>query len=173
MNSSTKDFLQRLEQTDWFASCATPLEPTEEVAPVDTWASALEICATQASDDARLEGSNELTVYLFKHDNAGLNQWNSKSAELKPRVLRLIHEKLATAATKGRIPVEPGKTFRSALEWDVLVLCMAHEYGDVVRTRYHELLEHWYLAGRFPCGWIGEVPDDMEGAFQMGKLAVL
>lgn len=173
MNQSTTDFLQRLEQTDWFANCATPWEPTDEVAPVDTWASALEICATQASDDARLEGSNELTVYLFKHNNAGLNQWNNKRAELKPRVRRLIHEKLATAAARGRVPVEPGKAFHSALEWDLLALCMAREYGDVVRTRYHDLLERWYLAGRFPCGWVGEVPDEMDGAFQMGKMAVL
>jgi hypothetical protein len=40
-------------------------------------------------------------------------------------------------------------------------------------SRYYQLLEYWYLAGHFPCGWIGEVPDDMKGAFQMGKLVVL
>jgi hypothetical protein len=34
------------------------------------------------------------------------------------------------------------------------------------------LTKQLYLGGRFPCGWIGEVPDDFGGAFQMGKLAV-
>jgi hypothetical protein len=43
----------------------------------------------------------------------------------------------------------------------------------VPRTKYYALLEHWYLAGRFPCGWIGEVPDDMKDAFETGRLAVL
>ncbi len=53
-------------------------------------------------------------------------------------------------------------------------MCMVREYEDLVpRTRYYELQEQWYLAGRFPCGWIGEVPDEMEGAFEVGKLAVL
>ena len=60
------------------------------------------------------------------------------------------------------------------MTWDLLAMCMVREYEDLVpRTRYYELQEQWYLAGRFPCGWIGEVPDEMEGAFEVGKLAVL
>lgn len=50
---------------------------------------------------------------------------------------------------------------------------MAREYEDFVKTKYHQLQEVLYLDGRWPCGWTGEVPDDMENAFAMGKLAVL
>jgi len=32
-----------------------------------------------------------------------------------------------------------------ALRWDLVGLCMAREYEDIIPTRYHALLEHWYL----------------------------
>ena len=173
MNSRSEDFILRLFEADWFANCSMALEPTEESVPVKTWASALEICATQESDDARLEGSNELTVHLFKYDSAALNQWNNKIAEIKPRIINIIQKKLSEAVMRGYMPSEPGNAFRNALEWDILILCMAREYSDIFRTKYHEMVEGFYLAGRFPCGWVGEVPDEMEDAFRVGKLAVL
>ncbi|WP_157604403.1 hypothetical protein [Rhizobacter sp. Root1221] len=172
MNPHTTDFLQRLEQTDWFCNCGRPFEPNDEVVAVDTWADALEILATEESDDARMEGRNELTV-LVASQQGGLTQWNIRTGELQPLVGRLIREKLAGAAVKARIPGNASKEFQEVLEWDLLALCMAHEYNDVTCSRYHRLLLESYLGGRFPCGWVGEVPDEMAGAFEVGKLAVL
>lgn len=174
MKPNTSDLLLRLEMADWFCNAGQPLEPSPGVVRVNTWVEALEVCATQASDDARLEAQNELTVQLSARHVAVYTLWNAKVAELKPLVSKLVDKKLVMSAVRGRVPRVAGNNFVDALRWELLGMCMAHEYEDAVSlTKYRELFEYWFLAGHFPCGWIGEVPDDMEGAFAMGKLAVL
>lgn len=174
MNSKTNELLLRLEMTDWFNKAGQPLEASPDVVRVSTWVEALEVCAAQASDDARLEAQNELTVQLAALHGGIYRLWNDKVAELKPMVSKLMDKKLSQPAVRVRIPNAAGKNFLDALRWELLGVCMAHEYEDVVSiTKYRELFKYWFLAGHFPCGWIGEVPDDMERAFAMGKLAVL
>lgn len=174
MKPNTNELLLRLETVDWFCNAGQPLELTPEVIQVKTWAEALEVCATQGARDARLEAQNELTVQLSARYGAVYKLWNTKVSELKPLVLKLTDKKLAISVVRSRVPYEAGKDFLDALRWELLGACMAHEYEDVLSiTRYRELFEHWFLAGHFPCGWIGDVPDDMEGAFAVGKLAVL
>jgi hypothetical protein len=138
---------------------------------VGTWTEALAVWATEASDDARIESQNELTVNLFKRQS--LSGWNSMVQQVKPMVVALLEKKLAAPAVLGRVPSDAQDVVLKALRWDLVGLCMAREYEDLVATKYHTLQEHLYLAGRWPCGWIGEVPDDMESAFVTGKLAVL
>jgi len=171
MKPNTRELLQRLEAADWFYNCGHPLDSSLDAVHINTWKEALAVWTTQASDDARIESQNELTVTLSKHQ--GLSGWNLTVQELKPLVVGLTERKLAAPAVLGRVPVEGRETVLKALRWDLLGLCLAREYEDLVVTEYHQLLEQLYLAGRWPCGWIGEVPDDMEGAFAMGKLAVL
>ncbi len=174
MKPNTSELLLRLETADWFCNTGKPIELTGEVVQIDTWQEALEVCAAQESDDARLEAQNELTVQLSARHSAVYKLWNNKVAELKPLVVKLMDKKLAVPAVRARVPSAAGKVFLDALRWELLGACMAHEYEDAVSvTKYRELFERWFLAGHFPCGWVGEVPDDMEGAFAMGKLAVL
>lgn len=174
MNPKTNELLLRLEKTDWFSNCGKPLDTSPEVAPVSTWAEALAVCASKAAEDAYLEARAELTVQLSARHGDAYKQWNPRAKQINPLVAKLIQEKLASPAVRAKVPNDAGKIFVDALTWDLQAMCMVREYEDLVpRTRYYEQLEHWYLAGRFPCGWIGEVPDDMDGAFEMGKLAVL
>ena len=171
MKSNTRELLQRLEAADWFYYCEQPLESSPDAVRVSTWKEALAVWETQASDDARIESQNELTVALSK--GQGLSGWNLAVQELKPLVMKLTEKKLAVPDVLGRVPVEGRETVLKALRWDLLGLCLAREYEDIAVTKYHQLQEHLYLAGRWPCGWIGEVSDDMEDAFAIGKLAVL
>lgn len=173
MKPNTKELLINLERMDWFCNAGKALEATPDVQPLQGWSQAMEVCPAQPSKDARLEASNELSGRLSVYHNEAYSLWNTKVEELKPLIEKLVHGKLAISAVRARIPDDAEGLFVNALRWDLLGLCMAREYEDLVRTRYYELLEHWYMAGRFPCGWIGAVPDDMEDAFQMGKLAVL
>lgn len=174
MNPRTSELLRKLEQADWFSNCGLPLEANAEVQPLQGWREAMEVCPEPSSKAARLESSNELTVQLSARHDEAYELWNAKVAEVKPLMERIVREKLASPSVRARMPDEAEKVFLNALRWDLLGLCMAREYEDLVpRTRYYELVEHWFLAGRFPCGWIGEVPEDMAGAFAVGKLAVL
>lgn len=171
MKHNTIDLLQRLETADWLCKCAQPLETTIDVVAVRTWEAALEVWSAQTSGDARIESQNELTVSLSKRQN--LKGWNLSVQELRPFVFNLIERKLALPTVLSRVPTYGRNVVAQALRWDLLGLCLAREYEDLVLTRYHNLQEHLYLSGRWPCGWIGEVPDEMHGAFAMGKLAVL
>lgn len=171
MKPKTIELLTRLETADWFSNCERPLEATPDLVPVGTWKEALAVWSTQASDDARIESQNELTVNLSKRQSLG--GWNSTAQALKPLVVSLLEKKFADPAVLARIPGDARDLVIQALRWDLLGLCMAREYEDLVASKYHKLQEGLYLAGRWPCGWIGEVPDDMENAFAVGKLAVL
>lgn len=175
MKSATNELLQRLEQTAWFLSAGKPVQAyAEEVQFLPGWPQAVEIYTSQTSEDASLEARNALTVQLSTHYHQADQGWNAKVDEIKPVVERLIRSKLAAPEVATQIPSEARKALTDAILWDLLALCMAYEYQDLVPiSRYYELVEHWYLVGHFPCGWIGEVPDEMAGAFQMGKLAVL
>lgn len=171
MKPKTRELLVRLELADWFANCERPFEANPDVVRVGTWKEALAIWTTQASDDARIESQNELTVNLAKRQR--LSGWNSTVQELKPVIVTLLESKLVDSAVLTRLPNDGRDVVLKALHWDFLGLCMAREYEDCVATKYHQLQEYLYLSGRWPCGWIGAVPDDMEGAFAMGKMAVL
>lgn len=174
MDNKTHKLLLNLVQADWFCNASKPLEATPEIEPLQGWAHAIEVCSSRPSEDAYLEAKNQLTAQLSAHHSALYGQWNSRVKEIKPLTEQLIRDKLATPGVRARTPNGVEKVFLDTLRWDMLALCVACEYEDLVPiSRYYELLRHWYLAGRFPCGWLGEVPDDMEGAFQVGKLAVL
>ena len=171
MNASTRAFLVNLERTDWFCNAGSPLDESTGMQPVDGWPEALAICA--GASEAYLEFQNELTMHLHFNHRAAYQQWNVKVCEIKPLVIRLVQSKLATPSIGARIPNGAGKILVDTLEWDMLALCIAREYEECIRTRYYDLLERSYLTGRFPCGWIGDVTDNMEGAFVKGKMAVL
>lgn len=173
MNPKTYEFLHRLEQIDWFCNAGKPLDESPNCFLVRDWQEALKICASESSEAAYLEASNELTIYLSKHHGEAYSLWNSKVGEIKPVISRLIEKKMAMPAVHARIPSYAGKTFADTLSWDLVALCMACEYENYVRTKYYGLLGKSYMDGRFPCGWVGEVPDDFLGAFEVGRLAIL
>ena len=173
MNSKTTELLLRLERTDWFCNAGNPLEVSPDVVQVKTWVAALEICASEPSKTASLEADNELTVYLSSHHGAAYSRWNILVEQIKPSVTKLVEMKLGSPAVRARLPNDARNGFIDRLKWDLVSIAMACEYDEYIRTKYYELLEHWYLAGRFPCGWIGQVPEDFVGAFGVGKLAVL
>lgn len=175
MHPKTQELLLQLERLDWFSHTGLPLPADPDVVAAKTWEEALDICVTLDSENAQLEARNALTMQLsMRHREAYDGSWNPLAIELKPKVEKLVQMKMAVPATRSRVPGNAPKVFFDALHWDWVTLCMVHEYSDLVPlSKYYQLLERYYLAGRFPCGWIGEVPDNMAGAFELGKLAVL
>lgn len=172
MNPRTQELLFRLEQTDWFHDCGKSTPVGDSILPVASWEEALEICATEEAGEARVESRNELTQFLCRHAPEW-PQWNSRARRIRDVLSRLIDRKLSSPAVRARLPATVSPSFREAIGWELQALCMTREYGDLVRPRYVDLVEQVWLAGRFPCGWVGEVPGDMRDAFDKGRLAVL
>lgn len=173
MNPFTNQLLLTLSSADWFCNTSNLFAEENDVTRVGNWDEALDVSKSQASEDARLEAQNELSVHLFLHDKNALTSWNPKIKELRPLVIQMIDKKLAEPKIMARLPINAGEKFVDSLRRDLLGLCLSYEYKDAIKSRYYELLEHWLILGRFPCGWIGQVPDNMKDAFTIGKMAVL
>jgi hypothetical protein len=173
MDIRARELLDDFNGLDWFYDIRKPLPLDSGIVPIADWDEAMSVCTTQSSYDAQLEGQNELTVQLFLHRDKVTKRWNSLVDEFEPIISGLVNAKMRTDAFKARVPFEATGELSKKLKRDLVLLCMAREHEFIIKTKYFGLLEHWYLAGRFPCGWIGEVPDDMENAFEVGKLAVL
>lgn len=173
MTPETKALLLQFEEMVWFRNAGSPFYSGVDVQRVEDWSSAIGICCSEISSDARLEANNELTVHLAISHKEAYRSWNVKVAELKPQVERLVERKLAASPMRPNIADDIVRSVVGSLRWDLLALCMASEYKDLLSTKYYEALERWYLAGHFPCGWIGEVPEDMEDAFSVGRLAAM
>jgi hypothetical protein len=173
VNIRARELLDDFIDLDWFCNIKNQLPLDVDIVPVVDWGEAMSICTAQNSYDAQLEGQNELTVQLFLHRDKVMKDWNSLVGEFEPIVSGLVEAKMRTYALKARVPLGAAMDISRKLKRDLVLLCMAREHEFIIKTKYFGLLEHWYLAGRFPCGWIGEVPDDMENAFEVGKLAVL
>ena len=153
MKSRTSELLSKLERIDWFSRCEEPLEAIAEVQALTEWPQAIEVCFSQQSEDARLEAQNRLSVQLDARHRAAYQTWNPKVRELKPLIASLVRAKATTPVVQARIPEGMDEELCSVIRWDLLGLCMAHEYEDLVGVgKYHELIERFYLAGRFPCG---------------------
>jgi hypothetical protein len=173
MRSETQALLLRLENMAWFFDAGSPFEGGVDIRRVEDWPMAIEVFCSRISSDARLEASNELTVQLAISHKEAYRPWNIKVAELKPRVERLVAQKLPSSPAWANAQGGFVQSVIGGLHWDLLALCMASEYKDLVSTGYYQLLDYWYEAGHFPCGWLGEVPEDMENAFSVGQLAVM
>lgn len=174
LSSSTRALLARLAAVDWFANVGMPMDVGPDIQPLSGWSEAIEVCSSQLSEDARLEAQNELTMKLHARHLQAYQAWNSKVLRLKPIVVKLVAAKVAAPSTRAGVPDGIERAFGDSVRWDLLGLCMSYEYEHLVPvSKYYKLVEEQYLAGRFPCGWVGQVPDDMAGAFELGKLAVL
>jgi hypothetical protein len=76
----------------------------------------------------------------------------------------------------GRFPLKDKalKNVRDALSWDIMFICLEHEYSDLLSPFFYiPIVEPWYAAGHFPCGWDGdEFPDRWDGMVNGGQLMV-
>lgn len=171
MHPKTAEFLTELGKIKWFSSVGEKIESPmlENTVFISTWDEALEYSTSEAYQDVLIETGNELTIFLHGNHMEKYRLWNIKVEEIKPRTERLVKEKIKEAEKENRIP----KNFPNAsLRWDILHICMSLEYSDYILTEYYKKLIYCYLNGHFPCGWVGDVPEDFEGAFNVGKLVV-
>jgi hypothetical protein len=173
MRSVTANFLHELNELEFFSSIGSGVAYSDRIVPIDEWESAIAIFCSDASEDARLEFRNELTINLHALDKARFQLWNKITLEIKPLTETLVKHRLASPYVLTRIDPSLHERCVAAWRWEILALCMAKEYGDVFRSTYYQTIEECYFSGHFPCGWVGTIADDMEGGFELGKIAVI
>ena len=97
-------------------------------------------------------------------------EWGPLSDELRPLILSFVDGLLAEFPLQGKAL----KNVRDSLSWDIMLICFEEAYVDMFQPFFYlPILEPWYAAGHFPCGWDGdEFTDEWDGVVRGGQLMV-
>ncbi len=153
-----ESFARGLEKIHGIDDCGAPL-----IAPlpfdaeqVSGWPQAMDLCSSQAWEDATLDARNRLTEFLHRHHRDAYQRWNGIAVSAKERVVSRLCE-TSWRAFADRMGL--GKSLLDAASWDVIAAVMEHEYRSCKgRPDFFLQLLQVYRAGHFPCGWQGRWP---------------
>jgi hypothetical protein len=146
MRRETEDLVARLDAAEWFSSVGQPLPgAVRSVIAVSSWADAIECCGSNEWGNFVLEQQNLLTMHLHTHARDRYQDWNNIVRAIKGVTGPLVAKKLRA--------MDESKVIEGCVSWDILGACMEREYADIREPAFFCGLIHWYLSGRFPCGW--------------------
>jgi hypothetical protein len=153
MQTKTQAALDALRVNDWFCNVGHP--DSEEVEFVFSWREAIARCESLEWVNIQEDSLNILRVRVRKYSVELYDTWNDLVDVLKPVILPLVELKARDVVAREGLP----KVFLDSVNWDILAICLALEYSDLVPIdpKLHWL--NWYAGGHFPCGWQGAFPD--------------
>ena len=154
MRPETSELLQRLQNTDWFASVGQPVDSAflDWVVGVRSWEKAVVCCSSMEWLNFILEMQNQLSMFLHTHARERYGLWNDLVVEVKTLLNPLLERKLFPIRESFG-PAEAQTEVQNTLEWNILSACLELEYADVREPGFFCGLMPWHLAGRFPCGF--------------------
>jgi hypothetical protein len=168
MKTEVKSKLDSIFRYPFFQSVGKPLPPS--ITKLGNWPAAAKMCRSHKWDNCKLMAKNALARFTEQASWERGQEWNPLAEELQPIVLSFVDTLLLNipVSKKGH------KNIREALSWDIVAICLEHEYRDVVEPFFYiPLLDPWYAAGHFPCGWDGdEFPEGWDGKDLFGQLMV-
>jgi hypothetical protein len=168
MKPEIKKKLDEIFNYPFFQSVGKPLPSS--VTKADSWPAAARSCHSSKWENCRRVARNTLQHFTEKRSWHRSEEWNPLADELRPLILSFVDDLLPP------IPVSDNgrKNIRGTLSWDIMAICFEHEYKDVVEPLFHiPIVDPWYAAGHFPCGWDGdEFPDGWDGIIRGGQLMV-
>jgi hypothetical protein len=160
--------LETIFEYRFFQSVAEPLPPS--VTPVTSWSRAAKECGAQKWANCQLMARNALQRFTEIQCWDRAQDWNPILQEIRP-LISIFCEALVR---KTDLPEKLLTAIKTDLSWDIMFICLEHEFSDVVQPFFYiPLLDPWYAAGHFPCGWDGpEFPDRWDGVVREGQLIV-
>jgi hypothetical protein len=168
MNALIRKKLEAVLSYPLFQSVGEPLR--DSVTPVGTWEFAIKESNSKRWENCRLMARNTLQRFTEERNWSRAHEWNAITDELRPKIVSFVE----TFVANGPAPREILEKIKSDVSWDVMFICLEHQYRDVVDPFFYvPLLDPWYAAGHFPCGWDGEeFPDRWDGVIRDGRLMV-
>lgn len=168
LHSRSTDFLARLGTLDLFTRVGRHNGAPLSVR-VASWPQALAAMHTSEWADACNDSANDMLAQLRRSDAAELMKWNQRVDEIKLRLVPLLTTKLQAAVGAGHTAAPQA---RAHVEWQLLHICLMHEFSDFLVSGFYRTLEQWLFAGHLACGWSGEVPDNFDDGVDLGRLMV-
>lgn len=155
MQTITKQWIDQLNQCDWFGSVGQPI--SEGVLQVNSWSKATKCCFQIDMVNAGTEAINRICEKtFFTHPHTELRRtWNQFVQGLNPIVDEMADRLIRPIADRQKLPPEVVRVVRS----DIQGLLIESELHDLQATTFFTDIARWYLAGHFPCGWKGDYPE--------------
>ena len=153
----------------FFRAVGKPLPSS--VKAIGNWTDALNACSEAHKwENCRLMARNALQGLLEERCWERTEDWNPLADELRPLIVAFCDRELPQKVASAEIV----RKIKDDVAWDIMAICLEEEFKDVVEPFFYiPLLDPWYAAGHFPCGWDGEeFPDDWDGIIREGKLMV-
>jgi hypothetical protein len=169
MNTSVEEKLKSILEYKFFGSIGEPISG-EDVTIVPDWVSAANELKKIKWENCRLKARNALQRTVEERNWQRSEDWNPLAQELQ----RLVLGFTTAIVQKLSLPKALTQKLTATLSWDIIGICFEHEYRDLASPMFYiPILEPWYAAGHFPCGWDGEeFPDGWDGVIRNGRLIV-
>lgn len=149
----TAVFLDSLGRTEFFHAVGQPLPG--KVERVNSWFGAHRLSRSNAWTDAQNEVANDLRARVRAVDKTLYNTWNDHVNVIKPQIEAIIRRQMTSFWLKRLVL---GRMI-SGVEWDLLIAATERQFSGVCPLGVGSLIGDYYLAGHYPCGWLGEYPE--------------
>lgn len=155
MTPDTDRFLKKLKELRLFRNVGQPtaLVPSPSI---HDWHSASTLCSSAEWNYIQTDTSNILRSHIASVDMKAFRKWNKVVQSMYPFyqdwVIRTVGELLPG--------LESVQSVIGSAKWDILFVCLEHEYSSCNPPSFYQTLSAIYLDGHFPCGWEGKYPSE-------------
>lgn len=153
LNADTHSFIEKIRNIEWFNKTGSRI--TAKVRCVKSWEEALAQCASPQWEAVQNTALSSCRLAVRSKSVDSFARWNDIVDSIKAEISSIITEKTQRTIEVNQLP----KVFVDCVNWDILSICIEHEYSSLYPGGYYRQWAHWYLEGHFPCGWEGEFPD--------------
>jgi len=153
MHERTILTLSELEKSIWFRNVG--VKDTDKAIILSSWDEAIKHCSEPNWEDLCLEATNRFSELILRKSKERYNKWNEIVEDIKENTISLVKSKIEHIVKKNHLP----SILEDTVQWDILHLCIESEFADIVEPGFYASQAYWYVAGHFPCGWMGDFPD--------------
>lgn len=156
----SKQIFDRIDRINWFMNCGVPLvmeNKGQSIVRVHSWEQAKNWYLDSSWECTVLEARNALTEFLNNKYPDKYLEWNNivKNAKV------YIESSLSTKLQNYREQFNLDSYFIDCVKWDVLHAIIELVYIDCERLpKFFLELLIVYENGNFPCGWVGNYPNN-------------
>jgi hypothetical protein len=168
MNEQICQKIEAIREYPFFQCVGAGLPST--VHAVDNWQEAIVQATSRKWENCRLMARNAFQDTLAKRAWDRTKEWNPLIDEVRPILVQFFDELLLSVS----VPTHFRDKLKREMVWDFLGICVESQFKNSVKPLFYvPMIEPWYVAGRFPCGWDGmEFPDNWEGVVRDGRIMV-
>lgn len=161
---ATLAFYNILDEINWFSNVGIYMR--SEFYRITSWRHALLILKSIESENALTESGNEISRRV--PDEIFQDTWNETVEVIKEKFYGKLNQSIKNIGLeiKENISSEQLKEIKDVIQWDILNYVLLCEYGEYVKKKgIYDLKKRIYIAGHYPCGWIGDYPEGQLAVF--------